>query len=332
MERNEWFQDRVVKWLNRHGPKLETADGPPVVFAYSYAARRILAWAQTHGWRTVLGQIDPGPEEQAIVAELNQRYPEWAASTGRLAPKEYWDQWRIECELADRIMVNSQWSANLLARAEIPTEKIRVVPLAYEVGGGKSEVGSRRSEVGSRRSEVGSRKSEVGGRKAEGGGRLRVLFLGQAILRKGIQDLVAAARMLDQTPVDFDVVGPYGKLPSDVPPNVTFHGPTERGRVSQWYQAADVFVLPTHSDGFALTQLEAMAYGVPVIATPCCGDVVQPDINGWIIAADAPHELAERLRSLAEDPGQLDDMTNACRRRAEEFSVTRLGDRLMELF
>ena len=44
------------------------ANGTHTVFAYSYAAEGIFKFARERGWRTVLGQIDPGPAEERIVA------------------------------------------------------------------------------------------------------------------------------------------------------------------------------------------------------------------------------------------------------------------------
>src|SRR5215211_7049792 len=66
--RNEWFQRHAVAQLAQS----KTANGNHTVFAYSYAAEQIFRFARARGWRTVLGQIDPGPAEERIVAGLNQ--------------------------------------------------------------------------------------------------------------------------------------------------------------------------------------------------------------------------------------------------------------------
>jgi len=66
--------------------------------------------------------------------------------------------------------------------------------------------------------------------------------------------------------------------------------------VSDWYRSADVFVLPTLSDGFAITQIEAMSHGLPVIATPNCASVVENGVDGlW-----CPQKTAEHLHLLSE--------------------------------
>jgi glycosyltransferase involved in cell wall biosynthesis len=96
--------------------------------------------------------------------------------------------------------------------------------------------------------------------------------------------------------VHFDVVGPIGILPvavSSALQNMTFFSPVSRDRAAGWYRRSDVFVLPTLSDGFALTQLEAVAHGLPVITTPNCCRVVEDDKTGSIIPA---RERARWLR------------------------------------
>ena len=64
---------------------------------------------------------------------------------------------------------------------------------------------------------------------------------------------------------------------------VHWHGP--RGETAaRFYREADVFLFPTLSDGFGLTQLEAQAWRLPVIASRFCGDVVQDGVNGLLLA------------------------------------------------
>ena len=202
--------------------------------------------AKARGWRTVLGQIDPGPPEERIVAELYRQWPEYA-DQWRPAPREYWDRWREECELADTIMVNSQWSRQALVSEGVPEEKIAVVPLAYEQGAGSTEHGTGNKKNKARSEEQSGLPASCSLLPAFSSSRpMRALFLGQAIVRKGIHDLVRAARSLQKEPVVFDVVGPHGGLPGDLPGNMVFHGPVPRGggqvvRKGRCLRAADPF-------------------------------------------------------------------------------------------
>ncbi|NRB76768.1 MAG: glycosyltransferase family 4 protein, partial [Verrucomicrobiales bacterium] len=85
----------------------------------------------------------------------------------------------------------------------------------------------------------------------------------------------------------------------------------------------------THSDGFAITQLEAMAHGLPVIATPCCGDVVEEGDNGWIIPVGSPDALTDLLQTIAEAPEQLIPMSQSARNTLPRFNLERIGGALL---
>jgi glycosyltransferase involved in cell wall biosynthesis len=297
---NQRFQAMALRQLR----EVPNAFGPITLFTYSYASRDLLGYARTRGWRTVLGQIDPGPQEERIVADLAARHPELAGDWTP-APPQYWASWREETELSDAVVVNSEWSRQCLLEEGLPATKLHVIPLAYEGTTQPHQPSTTKNQK-----------------------YLRVLFLGQANVRKGIHDLVAAARLLEKEPIQFDIVGPHPSLPPSLPANVRFHGPVPRAEASAWYTRADLFVLPTHSDGFALTQLEAMAQGVPVIATPCCGQVVVDGENGWIVPPGHPEAIARALREAATNPKELLRRGACARRTSEKYSVSALCERL----
>ena len=186
-ERNEWFQRRVIAELTRGARN--GSHGTFILFVYSYAAYRLLEFAREHGWVTVLGQIDPGPAGERIVRRLYDDKPGYREDW-QPAPSDYWDQWRKECALADRILVNSSWSRDSLLEEGVAAEKINVVPLAFEAG---PEVQSfeRRYPAAFTTERP-----------------LRVLFLGQVNLLKGVGPLLDAARLLRGEPVEFWFVGP----------------------------------------------------------------------------------------------------------------------------
>ncbi|MGH9801245.1 MAG: glycosyltransferase family 4 protein, partial [Blastocatellia bacterium] len=111
IERNKWFQQQAVALLDRFCHRLKTE--AVTLFVYSYAALSLLEFARVRGWRTVLGQIDPGLFEERIVARIYDANPQQRGSW-QPAPSEYWNNWRQECALADRILVNSTWSRDAL--------------------------------------------------------------------------------------------------------------------------------------------------------------------------------------------------------------------------
>ena len=307
--RNEWFQKQAVSQLSH-----TSTNGDHTLFAYSYAAEEIFKFAKDRGWRTVLGQIDPGPAEERIVADLDKsfsiKHKHWEP-----APTAYWKKWRNECALADRIVVNSDWSKEALLKEGIPAEKIRVLPVAYE---SSTEAGSLQ---------------RLYPRAFSAERPMRVLFLGQINLRKGVGQLLEAVELLSGENIEFWFVGP---TQIDVPqglklhPTVRWFGVAPRVGVSSYYRDADVFILPTLSDGFGLTQLEAQSWKLPVIASRYCGEVVRDDFNGVILEEVSGRSIADALLRLLRAPEKLSAMS--VRSGVDErFSLKRLGESLKRL-
>jgi glycosyltransferase involved in cell wall biosynthesis len=324
--RNRWFQQKICLFLRS---QLTTHNSQRILLSYSYAALEPFRHAKSQGWRTVLVQIDPGPEEERIVAEEVARVPELAGDW-QPAPAEYWASWRQECELADRIVVNSKWSQDGLMRSGVPGEKLSVVPVAYEAPAGfanetaVNEIRGWRSEMRHvRRYPARFTKERP----------IRVLFLGQVNLRKGIARLLEAARILRHEPVEFWIVGPVRviaatRIATDAP--VKWFGPVTRSEAAEKYHAADVFILPTLSDGFAITQLEAQAYGLPIISSRFCGGVVENDRNGIVLEEPSAACIATAIRDCIANPNRLQQFA-AASRLADEFTIDALAQRLEEL-
>jgi glycosyltransferase involved in cell wall biosynthesis len=134
--------------------------------------------------------------------------------------------------------------------------------------------------------------------------KLKALFLGSVILRKGVGQLFDAIKMLKSEPVDFTFAGPIGiKIPDDVSrmTNVRFLGPVDKATAESLYRDSDVFLFPTLSDGFGLTQLEALGHGLPVIASMNCGQVVEDRVSGLVLPEVSPEVIAEAVLELVRD-------------------------------
>jgi len=90
-------------------------------------------------------------------------------------------------------------------------------------------------------------------------------------------------------------------------------------------------VLPTLSDGFAITQLEAMAHGLPVITTPCCGEVVSDGIDGFIVPPRDAKALAEALHRYLAEPDLLQIHQKAALEKSKLFTLPRLTQNLLQM-
>jgi glycosyltransferase involved in cell wall biosynthesis len=286
-----------------------------VVFAYDTGALETFQWLRSQGIRCILGQMDPNRVEAELVREEEKRWPGWQAED-TVVPEAYFRRRELEWAFADRVIVNSEFCRRALIEQGVPPQKLIVIPLCYEP--------PTQTHRSSGQTFSFSKESCP----------LRVLWLGQVILRKGIQYLMEAARLLEKEPIQFDIVGPLGISRSalaSAPSNVVFHGRANRDQVAEWYRKSHLFVLPTLSDGFAITQLESMAHGLPVIATPCCGEVVSDGVDGLIVPARNSVALAHAIRRYVSEANLLQEHRNAALGKSDQFTISHLTERLLSL-
>jgi glycosyltransferase involved in cell wall biosynthesis len=197
----------------------------------------------------------------------------------------------------------------------IPAEKIKVVPLAYDE---PKAVGATRREY----------PAEFTPSRP-----LRVLFLGQINLRKGVGALLDAIRLLRGEPIEVSLVGPIQiSIPSDLRdnPQVRWVGPVPHEHTARFYRDADVFLFPTFSDGFGLTQLEAQAWKLPIVATKFCGNVVEDGRNGWLLPEVSPCAIAATMRRCRAAPARLQEFS-ARSAFTERFALTSIGEQWLRV-
>ncbi len=275
-------------------------------FGFSTTSLEVLRYLRERSIPTVLAQISPGPVARRIVAQEAERWTGWAAHAPRKQPVME-QRVRAEWAAASVVLVNSEWSKQALQQEGVSEEEIAVVPCAYEPP------------------------SDVEARVPSTTGPLRVLWVGTVGLRKGIQYLLEAADLVDDGAMEFTVAGPLNiteHARQHAPSSVTFLGPVSRDRVSDLYRRADVFVLPTLSDGFALAQLEALAHGVPVVTTRRCGRVVTDGEDGCLVPPRDSEALANALRTLDVNRAQLREMAQAARKTSQSYTPDTYAKRL----
>ena len=120
------------------------------------------------------------------------------------------------------------------------------------------------------------------------------------------------------------MVGPSYISPEVIttfPKKMKLLGRVTRDQLNEIYKLGHVFVLPTVSDGFAVTQLEAMLNGLPVIATTNCGDVVTDGVDGLLVPARDGQALASAILKLDQDRVLLRQMSCKALEKIKEFDV-----------
>ncbi|TQM63989.1 glycosyltransferase family 4 protein [Humibacillus xanthopallidus] len=163
-----------------------------------------------------------------------------------------------------------------------------------------------------------------------------VLFIGNEFGRKGLPLLLEAmARLDDRT--HLHVVGGTPDLVAQASSSaaaaglgerVHFDGPHADPR--PWLRAADVLVMPSAYESFGLVVLEALATGVPVVATPtgCVPDLVVDGVNGAVVDA-TPDAVARGLAAVLD--GDAAELSRHARAAAEQHSWSRVARRYLDL-
>ena len=156
----------------------------------------------------------------------------------------------------------------------------------------------------------------------------RVLSVANAFSYKGLPDLIEAVKLTSGLPKPI-ALWLVGKGTEIYPQGLGYQDPT------MFYAMADLFVLPSHEEGSSNALLEAMATGVPVIATAVGGnvDAITHGHNGWLVLPKNPLLLADGIRYMAMNEGSRLTMAhNAQRMVAERFGFERMVDEYIKLY
>ena len=111
------------------------------------------------------------------------------------------------------------------------------------------------------------------------------------------------------------------------------HG--KQTNVSSFYQKNALYIHSAKSEGFGLTQIEAMAAGLPVIALDAGGnrDIVQDGINGYLLPQDAsPQVFAEKILAIWQDKEHLASLQQGAINTATEFDIKPYCKKLVKLY
>jgi glycosyltransferase involved in cell wall biosynthesis len=231
---------------------------------------------------------------------LEEEYARWS-----VPPPDGFPDWLVERELAeyaaaDAIAVPSQFVLRSFVECGVPREKLHLC--TYGV---TPSVFQRRPRVDAR---------------------FRVLFVGSASIRKGIAYLLEAARPLVRrgrldvwlvgavAPEARELLGRYADV-------FTAKGFVPPARLAETYSHGSVLVLPSVEEGLGRVQAQAMACGLPVIATANTGveDILTDGREGFIVPIRDAAAIRERLEWMLESPDAHREMSEAAVRRASTF-------------
>lgn len=171
-------------------------------------------------------------------------------------------------------------------------------------------------------------------------GRLFPEEKGQDVLIRAIWRCINRGLDVDCTFVGSPAIGDSETLPtlealtSSLELNSRVHFVQGRTDVATLLADASIFVLPSRREGFGLALVEAMAAGLPVIASNIEGpsDILTDGIDGLLFESGSDEQLAERIAILIESPELADNLRNNARAKSCDYDISKMRDKYMAVY
>ena len=231
---------------------------------------------------------------------------------------------------ADRVICATEQERDLIRKlyAADPA-KVTVIPLGVDLDR------FRPADKESARAALGLRDERI------------ILFVGRLEPLKGVDILINAAAMLESD-VDCSVliVGGDPSAPAQlrrlrdlarergIEHRVAFAGAVDHEKLPLYYNAADVCVVPSHYESFGLVAIEAMASGVPVVASRVGGlaGTVKDGETGYLVPWLCPEPFAERIDMLLENESRRRNLGEAAREAVGRYRWENVADAVLQLY
>lgn len=236
-----------------------------------------------------------------VLSREAELHPEWADSISNLYfPDWYQERLKREPHAANYCIAASEFTRQSLLEVGVPPAKVKILPLGADL-------------------------TDFTPTERPTTGPYRILFVGGVGQRKGIKYLLEAYKRVRAADTELVLAGPLvgsGKALEQYRGLYTYLGRLDQRDVIREMHRCHVLVLPSVFEGFGLVIPEAMATGMPVIAsTHSAGpEIIRDGQDGFVLAPDDVDGLAARLSWLAAHRAEAAVMGRAAAERAHDFS------------
>jgi glycosyltransferase involved in cell wall biosynthesis len=294
---NGWQSDQANRWLMRTMARECRRATVSAVHTYEDCSLWPFIEAKRLGKACIYDMpICYYPAREKTHAELSRKYPDWIPPNwSPITHDRLLDQKRQEMTLSDLTLVPSGYAEGTI-REFYPHKDIVRAPYGVDA------------------------EFWTPGPINKPAGPLRFIYAGQVSLRKGIPLLIEAWSKADLRDAELALVGFWflaeSKRPS-LPPGIKWFPPCSSQALRDQYRESDVFVFPSFAEGFGLVLLEAMACGLPAIASEATiGPEIITPACGFISPTGDLDRLVELLRWFNRHRDQLPIMGQKARAQA----------------
>lgn len=310
---------RIDRYGNRRfGEMLEQAIAGPDEFGlwgYSGSSRFAFEAARRRGRIAVLDRtIGDGRAYNAAMAALQAEYGQWFLETERAVAASVIENDQAEYELADAIVVGSEYAAATVrdqGGAGI-AGKVSVLPYCFDAALFGNQPAPR--PIAKDRP-------------------LRFLFVGLVNPRKGIHHLLEAIAQIPPSACELTIVGDL-RIPREVfgkyADRVNYIATVPRREIPSIMAAHDILVFPSYFEGSALSLLEALASGMGIIQTQAAGNGADAS-SGIVLDAPSTEGLYGAMMAAIEDHARVDAWRRAAQQRSSCYTFAAYRDNIASL-
>lgn len=161
----------------------------------------------------------------------------------------------------------------------------------------------------------------------------KILFVGRVCREKGMYELVDAAKKLPN--IEFHIVGPdeNGVIKDLELTNIIYHGEVKHEELGTFYGSMDLFLLPSYTEGFPIAVLEAMSFGLPIVATNVgsISEMIGAE-GGILINKQSSAEIVSAIESLYDAKKRADMSEYNYLRVRNEYTDEIVINKLFDLY
>lgn len=172
----------------------------------------------------------------------------------------------------------------------------------------------------------------------------KLLYVGRLVPVKGVVDLIDSMKYIIEKNQDVELIiigdGTLRKelenksRDNGLSDHICFKGEVPNEVIPQCMISADIFILPSYSEGFPNCLLEAMAAGLPIVCTNIKGlpDIVEDNINGFLVQPNDPKSICEKVNILLDNDLLRDKISKNNLEKVQLYSWENIVKKLEEIY
>lgn len=165
--------------------------------------------------------------------------------------------------------------------------------------------------------------------------RLNILFVGRLEKKKGVHDLISVTELLNRESILFNIIG-SGELEKKInaSKNINLIGRVDRDKILRYYDKSKILILPSYTEVFPLTILEAMARGLVILVSDIPGmrEIVREGRNGYLFPPGDLNKMKELIICLKNNPKEIERISKNNLRDVWKFTLRRQIPKYVKLY